>query len=742
MLIEAVAKKAPPGKVWKQITVSRGGKRFQQQRLVNAPQAPAAPTKTAQKAVAKKAALKALGPVQKQLRAGGALSPKVLAALPGRLAQLTGPELQAIKKNLGVKGGKTKADHVAKLVAHATAATQAARAKAAAAKPAPGPTKSQQKAAANAAAVTAVNTVINSVQSGGTVSAADLAALPGHLANLTVAQIKTLRAGWAPPTMKKAARVLRVVAWAARVSGSNAIVAGAGARAPVVPPPPVAAPSPTVPPPAATAPVPLVAPAPAIVPPPQAAVPRPGLWSRIWGTKPKAGASPAPTGTATAPPAPLYTGIDANGHHWVNGKQVAKPPEETHYEVGKAQPGSLNGVDFKSAPPKFWEKTADVDVGEPKPLKKIDRVSVMIQEPDGRIWIAQPTNGFGNRKFTMIGGGVEKGLTDQQNALKECWEETGLHVEITGHLGDFEDSNNGNNGRLYIARRIGGAPWDAKIEDGSTGGPRIINSKTGKPAAESEAVSLVTPEAAAKLLHRSDDLAQLMTVRPIPLDTPTSGKGSEPIKKFLAGIQPKALAYVAAQKKAGNSKPGNADLHAVQEMRGFNAKPKLVTEKDFDALVAAGDHIEMLRGVSGYSGKTADQLADQFRKGDHFPGHGCFGAGTYCDSTKGSSNAASQYAGGSGSLLRIALPKTAKIIKQSELEKLVPKEPPGAVGYGHHPRNQEWWGVQAALAGYDAIHVDGKSNAHGSYGKNYYVILNRGAVVVQETKAKPGYSIT
>src|SRR5206468_2225742 len=113
---------------------------------------------------------------------------------------------------------------------------------------------------------------------------------------------------------------------------------------------------------------------------------------------------------------------------------------------------------------------------------------------DGRIWIVQPTNQFGNRKHTLPGGGVEPGLTDQQNALKEVWEETGLQVEITGHLGDFIDSNNGNNGRLYVGRRVGGAPWDAKIEQ------HIIDPKTGKPAAESDSVMLVTKERAAQLL--------------------------------------------------------------------------------------------------------------------------------------------------------------------------------------------------------------------------------------------------
>lgn len=423
--------------------------------------------------------------------------------------------------------------------------------------------------------------------------------------------------------------------------------------------------------------------------------------------------------------------------------------DENEWESGKPQTGlTLHGIEFKPAPPKFWEKVKDVNVNEPEPLKKIDRVSVMIQEPDGRIWIVQPTNAFGNRKYTMPGGGVESGLTNQQNALKEIWEETGLQVEITGFAGDFEDSNNGNNGRLYIGRRIGGAPWDAKPE------PKISPSRRNGSTAESEAVSLVTPEKAAQLLHRTDDLAQLIVVHPIKIGQPAKGKGSEPLKKLFAAIQPKAAAY------SKKNKTGDASLHAVQEMRGFNAKPKVVDKKEMDKLIKDGNHIDMLRGLKPldtYDYKTgkyinisAKDLAEQFRSGDHFPGYGCFGNGTYFDSNKSDSggyygsggNKAYSYAGGSqsypsssGAIVRCALPKTAKIIKQSELEKKVNDYPGDYKPGGGHQTIDQWLGVQAALAGYDAIHVDGNSSRHGSYGKGFYVILNRGAVVVQKEDA-------
>jgi len=442
--------------------------------------------------------------------------------------------------------------------------------------------------------------------------------------------------------------------------------------------------------------------------------------SKSLPTKPAAAPGKASTTGATSP------GLDK---------------DEVNWEMGKAKPGILNGVAFTTAAPKFWEKTPDKNVGEPAPVKKIERVSVMIQEPDGRIWIVQPTNAYGDRKYTMPGGTIEPGLSMQQNALKEVWEETGLQVEITGHLGDFEDSNTARFGRLYVGKRVGGSPWAGKIE------PHIISQKTGKPAAESEVVTLTTPAKAAQMLHRTDDLAQLMTVQPISVKQTTRGKGSEPLKKFIEAIVPAVQQYTERKKQSGDA-PGSATLHVVQEMRGFNGLPQVVKKADFDKLVQTGQHIEMLRGLkdTGYgSGKrTAAQLVEQFKRGEHFPGYGCFGDGTYFDSTKGSGNSASKYAGyGAGEIVRAALPRTAKVIKQSELEKLVPKCPKTFNKNGNHAtRNSdghndedEWLGIQAALAGYDAIEVDGKSSRHYSYGKGYYVVPNRSILVVQEEDA-------
>ncbi|EDY2030008.1 NUDIX hydrolase [Salmonella enterica] len=83
---------------------------------------------------------------------------------------------------------------------------------------------------------------------------------------------------------------------------------------------------------------------------------------------------------------------------------------------------------------------------------------VIIEEDDGRVWLVTPTNSYGGYRNTFPKGTCEEGLSYQANAIKEAWEEAGLHVEITGILGDFERTT--STARMYTARRLGGNPVD------------------------------------------------------------------------------------------------------------------------------------------------------------------------------------------------------------------------------------------------------------------------------------------
>lgn len=90
---------------------------------------------------------------------------------------------------------------------------------------------------------------------------------------------------------------------------------------------------------------------------------------------------------------------------------------------------------------------------------------VIVMEPDGRVWIVEPTNHYGQYEHTFPKGTLETGLSLQETAIKEAYEESGLQVQITGLLGDFVRSQ--SVGRYYLAQRVGGTPTDHGWETNS-----------------------------------------------------------------------------------------------------------------------------------------------------------------------------------------------------------------------------------------------------------------------------------
>ena len=158
---------------------------------------------------------------------------------------------------------------------------------------------------------------------------------------------------------------------------------------------------------------------------------------------------------------------DSDLASWKAGGTVTVTP-------GGKTPASLNGV--KIAPwdsaPSSDDEWADVEgqaelPDEPDllvPFGKKAATGVIILEPDGRAWVVCPTNGFGGYKNTFPKGKLEESLPLQANAIKECFEESGLQVEIDSYLGDLERTTSMT--RYYIARRVGGTPaamgWESQ----------------------------------------------------------------------------------------------------------------------------------------------------------------------------------------------------------------------------------------------------------------------------------------
>lgn len=143
------------------------------------------------------------------------------------------------------------------------------------------------------------------------------------------------------------------------------------------------------------------------------------------------------------------------------------PTDAAVFTPGSAVPAELHGVAV--AP---WADTPEDDdwdyvdgqnddMAEP-PLKlsggKKAASGVIVQEPDGRIWIISPTNQYDGVIHTFPKGGVETGLSYQSNAIKEAFEESGLKVEIDSHAIDVVRST--SVARYYFAHRVGGSPAD------------------------------------------------------------------------------------------------------------------------------------------------------------------------------------------------------------------------------------------------------------------------------------------
>jgi len=131
-------------------------------------------------------------------------------------------------------------------------------------------------------------------------------------------------------------------------------------------------------------------------------------------------------------------------------------------------PAKLHGVAFSSWKPptsqKGWQSD-DALNGEmfdepemPVTQGKKQGAGVIIKEPDGRVWIMHPKGAYGGYNATFPKGGIETGYSPRETAIKEAFEETGLHVALTGYAADLQRDT--SIARYYYAKRIGGTPED------------------------------------------------------------------------------------------------------------------------------------------------------------------------------------------------------------------------------------------------------------------------------------------
>lgn len=105
-----------------------------------------------------------------------------------------------------------------------------------------------------------------------------------------------------------------------------------------------------------------------------------------------------------------------------------------------------------------WEQRAQAMDFEEPPFDadgKAPAAGAVVVEPDGRLWLVSPTNGFGHYKTTFPKGKCD-GMSLKATAMKEVFEEAGLQIELFDHLIDITKTTSRT--RYYLARRKGGNP--------------------------------------------------------------------------------------------------------------------------------------------------------------------------------------------------------------------------------------------------------------------------------------------
>lgn len=293
---------------------------------------------------------------------------------------------------------------------------------------------------------------------------------------------------------------------------------------------------------------------------------------------------------------------------WRNAKQAAV------FVPGGKTPASLHDVALApwKAPKSDagWNKVSGQMKGAEPPLTvaydhkgepKRPGAGVIVAEPDGRVWIVEPTNHFGGYNHSFPKGGKEPGIKSlQANAIKEAWEESGLKVEITGILGDYEGDT--SVARYYIARRTGGTPadvgWESQavklVPPGQLG--KYLNRERDRQIADDFAAyaQAVTAQRITKI---AQDLAKSVNQRRYPKGHPLGGQFMPKVGAKAGSKKPGAVAKPTAAKPAAvTAAQAIADTKAM--LGAF--EPTLLQGKNPDnsALKAANKKITAIAALA------------------------------------------------------------------------------------------------------------------------------------------------
>lgn len=186
---------------------------------------------------------------------------------------------------------------------------------------------------------------------------------------------------------------------------------------------------------------------------------------------------------------------------------------------------------------------------------------------------------------------------------------------------------------------------------------------------------------------------------------------------------------VANPELLDNGYKGYANIRcALNKELGYDAKPTVLGAAEFEAQ-AQGKTI-LYRGVHSGNGKSAKEIADEFRHGKLWAqndGGAVYGRGVYF--TANEHMAKNSYAGDGGDTITAFIASDAKVADYRELmTEYLKTGIPQIIGTAKEDYQEviRDIGSYAAVKGYDAIALNGYQ------GHDYIVLLNRGKFVVKE----------
>lgn len=204
---------------------------------------------------------------------------------------------------------------------------------------------------------------------------------------------------------------------------------------------------------------------------------------------------------------------------------------------------------------------------------------------------------------------------------------------------------------------------------------------------------------------------------------------SELGKEYGTTSETKKAQDLRTEHMGANYDPVLKDIAAKQ---GFDGKAELVSQEQFDKIVADGGTVTH-RGISSYYDSPSPSakyiegdsaITQQFAEGQYFAGGGGYGSGTYTTSDMSVAQHYAAEGGSGGGVVTMVIKPGAKIAtpQQWQAARLAAKDGKG----GFMGADNE--GRILAAQGFDGFRIASKNIDHFSNG--FTVILNRTAVAV------------